>query len=125
MNILHKYRYRILILIVLTLVLGTASYGFAAGNTVPAGVAGEGMGVISGYTVSSVTYLLDSSLPTQFDSVAFTLSANASDVYVGIGNGVTTYWTGCAGGPTNFTCDISGSTVSVAAAIELHVSSVQ
>ena len=125
MNTLLKYRFRILVLIVLTIVLGTASYGFAAGNTVPAGVAGEGMGVISGYTVSSVVYTLDGSDPTQFASVAFTLDANASDVYGGIGNGVTIYWTSCAGGPTNFTCNLSGSTISVAAAIELHVSSVQ
>ncbi len=125
MNMLLKYRYRILVLLVLTIALATASYGFAAGNTVPAGVAGEGMGVISGYTVSSVVYALDGSDPTQFASVAFTLDANASDVYTGIGNGVTIYWTSCAGGPTNFTCNLSGSTISVAAAIELHVSSVQ
>lgn len=125
MNMLLKYRYRILVLVVLIIALGTASYGFAAGNTVPAGVAGEGMGVISGYTVSSVVYTLDGLDPTQFASVAFTLDANASDAYAGIGNGGTIFWASCAGGPTNFTCNLSGSTVSVAGAIELHVSSVQ
>ncbi len=125
MNKVIKFRYRIMALLVLAVVLSAATYGFAAANTVPAGVAGEGSGAISGYTVSSVVYTLDSSDPTQFDSVAFTLDANASDVYAGIGNGTSIYWTSCTGGPTNFSCDLSGSTVSVAGATELHVSSVQ
>ena len=125
MNKVIKFRYRLMALLVLAVVLSAATYGFAAANTVPAGVAGEGSGAISGYTVSSVVYTLDSSDPTQFDSVAFTLDANASDVYAGIGNGTIIYWTSCTGGPTNFSCDLSGSTVSVAGATELHVSSVQ
>jgi hypothetical protein len=105
--------------------MSAATYGFAAANTVPAGVAGEGQGAISGYTVTNVVYTLDNSDPTQFASVAFSLSANASDVYAGVGNGTNTYWTQCTGGPTNFSCSLSGSTISVAAATELHVSSVQ
>ncbi len=125
MNSVMKFRYRILALLVLGVILSAATYGFAAANSVPDGVAGEGSGAISGYTVSNVVYTLDSSDPTQFASVAFTLDANASDVYAGIGNGSVIYWTSCAGGPTNFTCDLTSSTVSVAAAIELHVSSVQ
>lgn len=125
MNKVIKFRYRILALLALAVILSAATYGFAAANNVPAGVAGEGSAAISGYTVSSVVYTLDASDPTQFDSVAFTLDANASDVYAGLGNGTVIYWTSCSGGPTNFTCDLTGSTVSVAAAIELHVSSVQ
>jgi len=125
MNRVIKFRYRILVLLALAVVLSAATYGFAAANTVPDGVAGEGQGAISGYTVSSVNYFLDSGDPTQFDHVTFTLNANASDVYAGIGNGTIIFWTSCTGGPTNFSCDLSGSTVSVAGAIELHVSSVQ
>jgi hypothetical protein len=120
-----KFRYRILALLVLAVVMSAATYGFAAANNVPAGVAGEGSGAISGYTVTNVVYTLDASDPTQFDNVTFTLDANASDVYGGLGNGTIIYWTSCSGGPTNFTCDLTGSTVSVAGAIELHVSSVQ
>lgn len=125
MNKVIKFRYRILALLALAVILSAATYGFAAANNVPAGVAGEGSAAISGYTVSNVVYTLDNSDPTQFDSVAFTLDANASDVYAGLGNGTVIYWTSCSGGPTSFTCDLTGSTVSVAAAIELHVSSVQ
>jgi len=125
MNKVIKFRYRIVALLALAVILSAATYGFAAANSVPAGVAGEGSGVISGYTVSNVQYYLDSSDPTQFDHVTFTLDANASDVYAGLGAGATIYWTSCSGGPTSFTCDLTGSTVSVAAADALHVSSVQ
>ncbi len=125
MNKVLKFRYRILALLALAVILSAATYGFAAANSVPAGVAGEGMGAISGYTVTSVQYYLDSGDPTQFDHVTFTLDANASDVYAGLGTGSAIYWTSCSGGPTDFSCDLTGSTVSVAAAFELHVSSVQ
>ncbi len=125
MNKLMSKRFRILALLVLAVVMSAATYGFAAANTVPDSVAGEASGEISGYTVSNVVYALDSTDPTQFDYVTFTLNANASDVYAGIGNGATIYWTSCTGGPTDFSCNLSGSTIGVAAAIELHVSSVQ
>jgi len=125
MNKVIKFRFRILALLALAVILSAATYGFAAANDVPDGVAGEGQGTISGYTVSSVNYFLDSGDPTQFDHVTFTLDANASDVYAGIGAGATIYWTSCTGGPTSFSCDLTLSTVSVAAADALHVSSVQ
>lgn len=120
-----KMRTRLMILLALAVVLSAATYGFADANTVPDGQAGEGQGSISGYIVSNVVYALDSSDPTQFASVSFTLNGNASDVYAGIGTGSLTYWVNCGGGPTNFVCDLTGSTVSVYDAVELHVSSVQ
>jgi len=118
-------RYRLLVLLVLAVVLSAATYGFAAANTVDDSVAGEGAGDISGYDVSNVVYTLNSTDPTQFASVSFDLDASASDVHAGIGNGSLIYWTTCSGGPTSFSCDLSGSTVSVAAAVELHVSAAQ
>ena len=124
MNKLMNRKFRILALLVLAVVMSAATYGFAAANTVPDGVAGEGEGAISGYTVTNVVYTLNSSNPTQFASVSFDLDAFATDVYAGLGNGTGIYWTSCAGGPT-WTCSLAGSTISVAAAIELHVSSVQ
>ena len=125
MNKVIKFRFRLMALLVLAVILSAATYGFAAANTVPDGVAGEGSGAISGYTVSNVVYTLNSSDPTAFASVAFDLDANASDVYAGLGNGTVIYWTSCTGGPTSFSCNLAGSTVSVGAAVELHVSSVQ
>ena len=121
-----KMRSRLLILVALAVVLSAATYGFAAANTVPDGVAGEGFGAISGYEVLSVVYTLDSGDPTQFASVILTLDANATDVYAGLGNGLgTIYWTSCGGGPTVFTCGLGSSTVNVHDAVELHVSAAQ
>ena len=125
MNKVIKFRFRILALLAMAVILSAATYGFAAANTVPDGVAGEGQGAISGYIVSNVHYYLDSGDPTQFDRVEFTLDDSAADVYAGIGAGVTIYWTSCTGGSPIFSCDLSGSTVSVFAADALHVSSVQ
>ena len=120
-----KMRSRLLILVTLALVLSAATYGFAAANTVPDGVAGEGHGDISGYNVS-VSYTLDNTDPTKFASVTLTLDAAATDVYAGLANSLgTIYWTSCAGGPTVFTCGLGSSTVNVHDAVELHVSAAQ
>lgn len=120
-----KMRYRLAALLVLGMVLAAATYGFAAANTVPDTTAGEGSGVISGYEVVDVAYVLDSADPTNFDSVSFDLQAAASDVYAGLGDGGgSIYWTGCtSSGGTVWTCDLSASTVSVRDATSLHVSS--
>ncbi|OQX61779.1 MAG: hypothetical protein B6I38_05130 [Anaerolineaceae bacterium 4572_5.1] len=130
---LFRGRSRIIVLAMLALVLGAAVYGFAAANTVPANNAGEGDGVISGYTVTNIDYTLDASDPTAFSQVAFDLTlaggGNApatTEVHVGVGDGATTYWTTCTAGTLpNWTCNLSSSTVGVRAAIELHVAAAQ
>jgi hypothetical protein len=130
MNKLMNYRYRIITLLVLAVVLSAATYGFAAANTVPDGVAGEGSGGISGYTVTNVNYLLDSNDPTSFDSVSFDLSAAASDVYAGLSiDDATISWVGLGDclstGGFGWSCDLSGSSVSVRDAYFLHVSAAE
>jgi hypothetical protein len=113
------------------LILGTATYGFAAGNTVPDGYAGEGQGAISGYEVYNVKYTLNSGNPLLFASVEFDLrdqgtlaTVAASDVYAGIDTGSTTW----------FHCDDTTSTTheyycpvtsAITSAVILHVSSVE
>ncbi len=119
-------KFRILALLVLAVVMSAATYGFAAANTVDGSKAGEGDGVVSGYIVSGIQYTLNTSNPSQFDSVTFTLDANATDVYAGIGDGSTVSWGAiCTGGPTVFSCDLSSTTITVAAALELHVIAAQ
>ena len=126
MNKLMNYRYRIITLLVLAVVLSAATYGFAAANTVPNGVAGEGEGVISGYVVTNVNYTLDSSNPTAFASVSFDLGAPASQLYVGIGNGPSIYWTdNCSNVGTVWTCILGASTVNVHDATSLHISAAE
>jgi hypothetical protein len=108
------------------LILAAATYGFAAANDVPDGVAGEGSGAISGYTVSNVKYTLDSSDPTLFAMVQFDLDGSASDVYAGIGAGGSIDWVPCTTGAVyDFDCDLTGISNTVSAADALHVSSVQ
>ncbi len=122
---LFKQRYKIAFLVVLVFTLAAATYGFAASNTVPETRAGEGNNTISGYVVSNVDYTLLQGDPTQFSSVSFDLDNAADEVYVGIGSTTKTYWTDCGNGGSgnSWTCDLTGSTVSVLEAVSLNVSS--
>lgn len=92
-----------------------AMVAFAATNTVPATRAGNGSGQISGYTISNVTYNLDSTNPENLASVEFDLDAAAKTVKVRLqssgGN-----WYSCTdadgNGPGNhWTCSTSGQQV--------------
>lgn len=62
------------------LAISVAAYAFAASNTVPATKAGDGTGVVSGYTVTSVVYTLNATDPTTLDEVSFDLGAAATQV---------------------------------------------
>jgi hypothetical protein len=71
-------RPRTIVAVALALIMGSAAYGFAAANTISATNAGAGASTVSGYTVSAVTYLLETSDPTMLDKVTFTLTPDAS-----------------------------------------------
>ena len=124
-KLFHK-RYQVLIIVILTLILGTASYGFAAANTFDdGGKAGEGNSAVSGYHVSAVIYVLDSNNPNLIDSVGFTLNSAATSVYAGLDDG-TLLWRGCTSSDDiNFTCDFSSDSVSTSGLTTLHVASGQ
>ncbi len=124
MNKVMKFRYRILALLVLAVVLSAATYGFADANTFDPTVAGEGENTISGYAVSDIVYALNPANPTQFASVSFNLDADATDVYVGLGDGTDIDWYHCPAGPAaSFTCLLPSALVEPA--IELHISATQ
>ncbi|MDZ4717851.1 MAG: hypothetical protein SH847_05230 [Roseiflexaceae bacterium] len=78
MNISSILRPRTLVMAAMVLILSVSAYGFAAANTVPATNAGDGAGTISGYTASSVVYLLETADPTKLDKVTFTLTPDAT-----------------------------------------------
>ena len=86
---------KILVVVLVVGILSVSAFAFAASNTVPDTMAGEGSGVISGYTVTNVVYNLNAADPTQLDSVAFTLSAAASKVKIQLDAGTTSWYT-CA-----------------------------
>ncbi len=49
---------------------------FTAANTVPTSSAGEGTGVISGYTVTAIAYTLNGTDRANIDTVTFTATAD-------------------------------------------------
>ncbi len=65
-------------------IVAVSALGFAATNTVPGSKAGDGTGGITGYGVSNIHYVLDSSNPAEVDEVHFTLDASATTVRVAV-----------------------------------------
>ncbi|MGL6278126.1 MAG: hypothetical protein ACRC50_01035, partial [Gaiella sp.] len=63
-------------------VVATASFAFAAENTIAdGGRAGIGDGDVSGYTVSSVSWNLNNTSPDKVSSVTFNLGVAASEAH--------------------------------------------
>jgi len=105
-------------------IMAAAVYGFAAANTVPTSKAGDGAGVVSGYTVSSIHYNLNATNPRNIDSVTFNLDAAptaGSTIKIKLVSADTTWYT-CTNIGAAITCD-NGSTLaaSVTTADELRV----
>jgi hypothetical protein len=65
---------RVIVTCILAVAIGGSVYAYTATNTVPNTTAGAGSGTISGYTVSSVAYTLNSTTPTNLDQVSFTIA---------------------------------------------------
>ena len=99
-------------------VIMSASYAYAATNTLPEGGAGDGAGAISGYVVSNIAYHLNDTDPTQVDSVSFALNATAGAVKIKLSD--TSAWYGCSNAHDNdWSCDTIG--MSTAALNQLRV----
>lgn len=54
--------------------VGAAAFAFAASNTVPSSSIGSGTGTVTGYTISSLGYTLNSTNPQNVDAVTFSVS---------------------------------------------------
>jgi hypothetical protein len=119
MNINRSLKLATVLLIVL--ILSMAIYAFAAANTVPGSLAGDGSGAISGYTVSAIHYVLNAANPGNIDSVTFTLSAAPA---VGGTIKITmngTDWYSCTNVTTAVTCATTTPQANVLGAINLRV----
>ena len=110
----------------LALVIATAAYGFAAANTVPDTNAGDGSGTISGYTASSVVYVLETADPTKLDTVTFTLTPDSGGATAGtvkvqlVASG--TWYTASNGGSGNdWTVDPTAGSLAVSSVDTLHI----
>lgn len=66
---------RLVAILITLFVLAAATYAFAAANTVPTSLAGDGTGTISGFTVSNIHYTLNAANPAgDVSTVTFDLS---------------------------------------------------
>lgn len=91
------------------LMLAVGAYGFTAANVVPTTKAGDGQGTVSGYTVSAVHYNLNSTTPTNVDSITFNLDstpAAGSTLKVKVGGN----WYTCTNAGATLTCNTTAGT---------------
>jgi hypothetical protein len=115
---------RILTAIALILLLTVVAFGYAAANIVPETGAGDGTGIISGYTVTNINYSLLTTDPSKIDGLTMDIAATsgagvASDVRVTVDGGTT--WVTCSGPVTStWTCAFSPeANVSTMAALQV------
>ena len=109
--------------VVLAAIIAAGVYGFTAANTVPASKAGDGSGAVSGYTVSSVHYGLNSSDPTNIDEVTFDLDSTpiaGSTIRIKLVAAGST-WYSCTNAAASVTCDTTSPQATVLSADELRV----
>ena len=117
----RRARRRLLILGgIAALVFAMGGYAFTASNTVPNATLGQGSNTISGYTVSSVSYALDSSNPTNVDSVSFSISpTTASTVKIQLASGGS--WYSCTNTSGSVSCATTSPQATASAATSLNV----
>ena len=120
MRFIRVSRTRAAVVAVIAVLLAFGVYAFAASNTVPGTEAGSGSGAISGYTVSSVAYGLNSTTPTNIDSVTFTISpTSAGTVKIQLASGGS--WYSCTNTSGSVSCNTTSPQATVAAATQLTV----
>ena len=93
-------------------VLAAGTYAFTNTNTVPGSRAGQGIGAITGFTITNVAYNESLTNPHKLASVEFDLDTAADVVKISVENaadgalGETSQeWYDCVGVLTHYTCD--------------------
>ncbi len=124
-----KRRRRAVLALLLAIAAAIAAYGFTATNSVPESGAGDGTGVISGYTVSAISYALNSADPSKIDSVSFNLAATAgagtpTNVRAALSDGTTSTWSSACTGGSPWVCSFT-TPPSVQPATQLRVIAAQ
>ncbi len=109
----NKKTWAIVMGVVAALAIAGGAYAFTASNTVPATTAGSGAGAVTGFTVTDLHYALNTTTPTNIDSLTFTISPavpSTSSGKVTIAAALST------GGPTPYICstDTAGTKVTCA-----------
>lgn len=117
-------RRRTIVVALLALAVACGVYAYAATNTVPGSNAGSGSGAISGYTVSSIAYTLNSTTPTNLDQVAFTIAPTAAST-VKVQLAAAGSWYSCTNTAGSVTCNTTSPQATAAAATQLTVVAAQ
>jgi len=118
-----KRSIKVFVIAIAAFVFATITYAFAATNTISdPGRAGDGSGTITGYTVTSVTYTLDSGNPVNITAVDFDLDAAATTVKVKLATGDTLDTCSHKGTGNRWTCPVN---VNVSSASSLTVVAAQ
>jgi len=127
MTISSFLKVRYLAGLLLVLVLAASAYAFAAANVVPESGAGDGANTVSGYTVTNVTYTLNSTNPANLDAVKFNIAPTAgaaAPITVKAQLVTSGAWFDCAlVSGAQWSCTVSG--VTAAAANNLRVVAAQ
>jgi len=106
--------------VALVLGLAAGAYSYTAANIVPNSKAGDGSGTVSGYTVSAIHYVLNSTTFTNVDKVTFNLDSTpvaGSTLKVKIGG----TWYTCTNVVAALSCDTTvGTQLTVVSAVSLE-----
>ena len=122
---LHLFpRRRTVVVALLALAVACGVYAYAATNTVPNSNAGSGSGTISGYTVSSIAYTLNSTTPTNLDQVAFTIAPTTTST-VKVQLAAAGSWYSCTNTAGSVTCNTTSPQATAAGATQLTVVAAQ
>ncbi len=111
-----RFYFRVLPAMLLLFILVAAVYAFAAANTVPVSGAGDGSGIVSGYTAGSITYTPNAANPSTLDSVSFTLTpdnplAGTPIVVRASVDAGATWSANCALASGTWTCNLGGAAI--------------
>lgn len=104
-------------------ILVGAGFAFTAANTVPATKGGEGSGTITGYSVASVHYVLNTTDPTKVDSATFNLDTApvaGSTIKIRLDSAGSTWYT-CTNVVLAVTCNTTSPAATATAANQLQV----
>lgn len=121
-----RRRRRLAVILAVAAAFALTAYAFTASNTFADAnnKAGDGSQTITGYQVSNIDYVLQTSDASYIDSVSFNLDAAAGEVKVKLVSTSSTY-TNCTGGPTAWTCDFATDGQTVLSANQFRVIAVQ
>ncbi|MCX6034140.1 MAG: hypothetical protein NTV38_04070 [Chloroflexi bacterium] len=118
-----KRSIKVLVIVIVAFAFASVATAYAAANIVPDSKAGDGAGAITGYTVSAIHYVLNST-PTTIDSVTFTLNSApvaGSTIKIRLVTGGPTWYT-CTNVTTAVTCTTTSAPVSTADSLQVVVS---